>query len=392
MRRHHNGSYTQYISHLKIAVGICFGFSLGWLGATSSRLTIEVGNNTPESFMPWRETNHEYIPSISEEFIMNNLENLGYDSEDDPNGCNIWLDQNATNAKIYERLISYGNELDRYNQAIQQFQPVNMNIHDHIKKNGNHNICDALKLHPDGLSGLFPSGQLSLSKSGFIEPLTPPFRHHKFCWDARGKGIWSTKHLMSMDYLVHDFEFMCRNLKQTSRKVFIDMGASLSFHGGGAPAISLLELYENFGFHFDHIFAFEITYTEPKEVFGKLLPDKYFASYHWINTGVSSGDGDKLNPLQSVLQKFSEDDLIIVKLDIDTASIELPLVKQLLEGGPGGIYHQIVDQFYFEHHVHLGEIAKWWSATGDGMEGTIKESLEMFHGLRKNGIPAHYWP
>ena len=167
--------------------------------------------------------------------------------------------------------------------------------------------------------------------------------------------------------------------------------ASLSFHGGGAPAISLLELYENFGFHFDHIFAFEITYTEPKEVFGKLLPDKYFASY-WINTGVSSGDGDKLNPLQSVLQKFSEDDLIIVKLDIDTASIELPLVKQLLEGGPSGIYHQIVDQFYFEHHVHLGEIAKWWSATGDGMEGTIKESLEMFHGLRKNGIPAHYWP
>jgi len=77
-----------------------------------------------------------------------------------------------------------------------------------------------------------------------------------------------------------------------------------------------------------------------------------------------------------------------VKLDIDTPSIELPLVLQLLED-KDGVYSKIIDQFYFEHHVHLGELKRNWKRK---VNGTVGESLELFTNLRKRGIPAHFWP
>lgn len=96
-----------------------------------------------------------------------------------------------------------------------------------------------------------------------------------------------------------------------------------------------------------------------------------------------------MNPLNSILRDFDEDDFIVIKLDIDTSSIEVPLAKQLLEGGENGTYHRLIDQFYFENHVHLGELAGNW---GGSMEGTVKDSLDLFYGLREKGIPAHFWP
>ena len=109
---------------------------------------------------------------------------------------------------------------------------------------------------------------------------------------------------------------------------------------------------------------------------------------HTRTLGVEKTEGHKLNPLHSILKTFDEDDFVVVKLDIDTASIENPLAHQLLDD-KDGVYHKLVDQFYFKHHVFLAEIAFAWGKT---MEGSVKESLELFHGLRKKGIPAHYWP
>lgn len=195
---------------------------------------------------------------------------------------------------------------------------------------------------------------------------------------------------MSLDYLVHDFEFMCRKLKPTSKLVLLDLGASLVFQGTASPLLTLLRQYEKFGFVFDHIYAFEITKQDPNMVYETLLPEKYISAYHWINVGVSARVGDKLNPLQSIVRKLNEDDFVVVKLDIDTSSIEFPLALELLED-KDGVYSKIIDQFYFEHHVHLGEMAlakRWYRS----MNGTVGESLELFSNLRKKGIPAHYWP
>ena len=79
--------------------------------------------------------------------------------------------------------------------------------------------------------------------------------------------------------------------------------------------------------------------------------------------GVSHEEGSKMNPLSSILSSFDEDDFIVIKLDIDTGSIEVPLVKQLLDGGKNGIYHKLIDQFYFEHHIHMKEIAGSWGSS-----------------------------
>ena len=96
-----------------------------------------------------------------------------------------------------------------------------------------------------------------------------------------------------------------------------------------------------------------------------------------------------MNPINSILESFDEDDFIVFKLDVDTATVEHPLAQQILNGGANGTYHRLIDQFYFEHHVHLLEIAPWW---GKSMNGTIKDSLDLFYGLRSKGIPAHFWP
>lgn len=163
----------------------------------------------------------------------------------------------------------------------------------------------------------------------------------------------------------------------------------MDFHDDSvSPIVTLLKQYEKFGFVFDHIYGFEITQQDPKIVYEKLLPEEYIPSYHWINVGVSAKEDDKLNPLHSIVKELSEDDFVVVKLDIDsTSSVEVPLARELLED-KDGVYSKIVDQFYFEHHVHLGELQWIW----EPMNGTVGESLELFSNLRKKGIPAHFWP
>jgi hypothetical protein len=98
-----------------------------------------------------------------------------------------------------------------------------------------------------------------------------------------------------------------------------------------------------------------------------------------------------LNPLNSILNFFTEDDYIVVKLDIDASSIEEPLAYQILSNSGSGKYnyHKLIDQFYYEDHVHMKELAPAW---GKFMNGTINDALELFSGLRLKGIPAHFWP
>jgi len=104
-----------------------------------------------------------------------------------------------------------------------------------------------------------------------------------------------------------------------------------------------------------------------------------------VSIGVSSDPKDRLNPLRSIISKFEEDDLIIVKLDIDTSQIEVPLAKQLLEDDT---INKLVDHFYFEHHVQLYEMKHAWDKS---WVGSVQESFELMNGLRNKGVAAHFW-
>jgi hypothetical protein len=323
----------------------------------------------------------KYNASSVEQYIMNNLVKLGYDKANDPKTCDMWTDPKVTTAEVHKKIKAYKDDIEAHTEAIRKFEPIPDLMKSIRAGEDIDEVCKKTRPHPDGLRALFASNELSLSNSGYIEPLLPPLRHHSMCTNQETD-------LMTLDYLVHDFEVMCRKLKPHSRLILLDMGASLDFHGTTQPIVTLMNLYEKFGFYFDHIYAFEVTSKDPKDVYGKKLPEKFFHSYHWINVGVTSEKGHKLNPLHSIVEKFDEDDLIIVKLDIDTSSIELPLAHQLLED-KDGVYSKLIDQFYFEHHVHLGELSNDWAGT---MSGTVKDSFELFHNLRKKGIASHYWP
>jgi hypothetical protein len=109
------------------------------------------------------------------------------------------------------------------------------------------------------------------------------------------------------------------------------------------------------------------------------------AAYHWINVGVNSEPSHRLNPFTTLLSKYKEDDIVIVKLDIDTPSIEMPLARQVAENAQLG---QLIDHFYLEHHVHLEELARPWART---MHGSVQDSLELFYKIRQNGAAAHFW-
>ena len=105
----------------------------------------------------------------------------------------------------------------------------------------------------------------------------------------------------------------------------------------------------------------------------------------WINVGVEKDPDSMLNPLKMLLQDYTEEDLIIVKLDIDNSEIEIALADQLVKDSR---FDKLIDQFFFEHHFHMREVAPNW---GSSMGGNAKASIELFRTLRTKGIPAQYW-
>mmetsp|Transcript_5752 Transcript_5752/g.7086 ORF Transcript_5752/g.7086 Transcript_5752/m.7086 type:complete len:389 (-) Transcript_5752:194-1360(-) len=317
----------------------------------------------------------EYVAASTEEYIMHHLDDLNLrDDKTRAKGCKIWFDPEATTQETYHNLRSYRDEIDVYAKAIKDFSKLVPNLVETIRRGGSAGttnqeiLCKTVRPHPDGIQALFPSKQLSLTPAGYAEPLLTPMRHPSFCEEDHHINKLRT------DYLVHDYEQMCLNLKPHSKTIFVDMGASLEFHNEEVdpPVMALLNEFEKFGFHFDHIYAFEITQTDPNKVYRELLPEKYFPSYHWINTGVSAEVEDRLNPLKSIISRFDEDDLIIVKLDIDTGSIEVPMANQLLEDES---ISKLVDLFYFESHGFMKANA----------------GFNLIHGLREKGVAAHFW-
>ena len=248
---------------------------------------------------------YHYDASPMEQYFIDNSEMLGL-NEDSGNGtatCPLVFNDTSP---VYDELKRYFEELETYNQLVKEFVPITYDLRDNIQlgETNMEQVCSATKIHPEGLSGVFSSSRMSNSNhAGRMEPILPVMRYHKICDDIKTS-------LMSMKYLVHDFYSMCMNLKKTSRTVFIDMGASLQFHGKkDSPAVYINSIFRKFGFKFDHIYAYEITKTEPAEVFER-VPNELMNSFHWINVGVDPTPGAKLNPFTTLVEHFNADDFI----------------------------------------------------------------------------------
>lgn len=361
-------------------------------------------------FPPPLHRNAPYQPSSSEEYVYAHAKELGYLANTFASlqvpSCKIFTDPSIP---VYASLQQYRVELAEYSARAEAFRSNYTDLRTPLRHgHPRGKVCRTLDL---GLDEIFKSKQLSHGGFGYAEPLIPPLRHPEFCFNRN--------HVLTMTYMVHDWPVMCQRLTPFSRTVFLDVGASLSFHEKGTtPAMYILDVYKKFGFHFDHVYAFEIRQQQPAHVF-KMVPSELLPNYHWMNVGVEADPQGKLNPLRMLLEQYTEEDFIVVKLDIDTGAweatpcfaphlvchwyprhqiaiasfscplhagdIEVPLALQLLNDKR---FSKLVDQLYFEHHVFQKELALYW---GRSMNDSIKESLDLFRGLRHNGIASHYW-
>lgn len=347
-------------------------------------------------------SNGRYNPAPVEAYLMSHKEDLELTAK--PPGfvvtCKIWKDKTAT--PFYHQLQTFATELKDYFERIKSFRKLHPAVKDvrhsirEKSRNANsntdkHSVCQQVELHPNGLAGIFQSsGQLSqTTNAGYIEPLLPPMRHPGLCLEEGvGVNLQKMDILLSLEYLIHDWGELCRRLKPHSRTIFVDMGASLIFHGVvhmESPTMQLLEQYRTFGIVFDHIYAYEVAAT-PAELVYTHLPPHLQSAFHWVNMGVSPDPNDQFmrNPFKMLLDNFDEDDLIVVKLDIDNPGIERLLVTQL-EKSPD--LSNLVDVFYFEHHVNQDELKMHWGSTAESVE----YSFDLFHSLRKKGVAAHFW-
>mmetsp|Transcript_27949 Transcript_27949/g.31957 ORF Transcript_27949/g.31957 Transcript_27949/m.31957 type:complete len:407 (+) Transcript_27949:31-1251(+) len=338
--------------------------------------------------------NNIYKPALIERYIIDNfdkmLQHVNSDREvptDRLDACYIYKEetQNMFLNEIKQDLNVHKNEfLDSYNEKIRQFPPIqDLRSQFNNDNSNNHEVCQQVdiisRVLNEGGDKFGSHKLLSINNKGYIEPILPPLRDPKFC------GSPKLDNIMDMDYFIHDFTAMCQQLKKTSRIILIDMGASPLFHsteGEHNPAIYLTSLYAKFGMAFDHVYAYELTQIDPTEVY-KSLPPNMIASYHWINIGVSADPHSFQNPFKMLLENYNEDDLIVVKLDIDANDIELEFLRQIMVNTQ---LQKLIDQLYWENNSVFG--------MGSDQEITAtltKKSLEMFTDLRTLGVAVHPW-
>jgi hypothetical protein len=136
-------------------------------------------------------------------------------------------------------------------------------------------------------------------------------------------------------------------------------------------------------------FAYEAQTLDLAEVY-KQIPDDLIAAYRWNNLPVSVERNNKLNPW-STLKSFRAggySKLVVIKLDIDTPSIENPLVDQLSENN--GALAKLVSEFFYEHHVNSIPLNGAWITHNSNI--TPHNSYNMFKQLRDFGVRSHSWP
>ena len=172
------------------------------------------------------------------------------------------------------------------------------------------------------------------------------------------------------------------------RAYFFDLGASLYSQGtGGASQAYFLQTYKALGVRFDRILCWEAYAMEPTRILSSFPPEIMdLVSYY--NLPVSAAASHRLNPWRTLKTVATAADLVVVKLDIDNATVEEALVEQLLADAA---LASLVDEFYYEHHVRDSPMMhQGWRRQGVPRQ-SLAESYGVFTALRERGIRAHSW-
>lgn len=142
--------------------------------------------------------------------------------------------------------------------------------------------------------------------------------------------------------------------------VFMDLGSSYFGEwggpgiatGGGVNAASGRYFYDTYharGQPWSKYVAVEVVQLDASYAQTQ-LPAELVGIYNLINTPLTMDDGDKLNTVDIIKRISKPGDFFALKVDIDSAPIEMPLIQSLLDDDPenGGASAHI-DELMFEH-------------------------------------------
>lgn len=221
------------------------------------------------------------------------------------------------------------------------------------------------------------TGEVSVD---YIEPLAGLTRSPLFC-------LHGQNHVVDKDYLVVSWN-MSKKLEPvggyTPKAYYFDLGASLYDSGaGGASQKWFVETYEARGVQWDGIFAWEASNHAPGAVW-ELIPARLKPIYHWYNIPVSPEKGHPDNVVEYIRRIACPEDFVLVKLDIDATDVEEALVEQMLSDLTG-----LIDEFYFEHHVHTRPMFPYWGQLSEARK--LADTYRIFSTFRKRGVVAHAW-
>lgn len=224
-----------------------------------------------------------------------------------------------------------------------------------------------------------------------IEPLYALLRHPRFyCLENRNvRGAYRD----SKDYMLTMWHAEAAPaLAPPARAYLFDLGASLYTSGlGGASQKWFVQAYEARGIVFDRIFAWEPYPFDDRTIY-RAAPDHVVDRLSYYNVGVDARPGSKHNPLRTLRAIATPADLVVFKVDIDTAEVEEPLLSQILADPE---VSGRIDELFFEHHVHLHPLSLvtrgWGPSVRNRTRCTIHDSYALFRALRERGIRAHSW-
>lgn len=192
--------------------------------------------------------------------------------------------------------------------------------------------------------------------------------------------------ISSIEWLVLDDDRIGKLTRPGAKRYFFDAGGSRFMDAMQYFATA----YQKRGILFDEAFVWEAARQDP-EAYWEGVPADIRAFWEprvTFHNGVPvvSTPGDWNNPVDRIKTLCRAEDFCAFKLDIDTPEVELPITKQLLDDREG--IADVLDEFFFEHHVHgLMEGFGW----GDRVAGTYADSYDIFTKLRQLGIRAHSW-
>ena len=240
----------------------------------------------------------------------------------------------------------------------------------------------------------------------YIEPLTGAARHpfavHNGCClrsttKVREVNIYNLSYLLPHNGCAG--ECASRRRPRHRRALLFDLGCSkwqdrgLTISGGFGSSLPLFRrLYERNCIAFDHMWGWEAR-PHNQAKWWSTVPTQYHDRLTFINRPVTAGGGGETDALATLAAVARPSDFVVVKIDIDSPTLELELVRRIAQSDE---LSALVDELFFEYHIRVEDATPACFARKAGFEtheatDTVDQALALMQLLRTRGVRSHFW-